>query len=91
MTLTRDEPLEREQEQVICPFYPSSSYKEEFWWVIVGDKKTNKVLTTKRTVLKNEATLSLSFEKLPDTTKYVVYTLCDSYVGCDQVEELEIA
>ena len=64
--------------------------KEEYWWVIVGDKKTNKVLTTKRTILKNEAKLSLSFEKIEDVTKYVVYSLCDSYLGCDQVEEIEI-
>lgn len=74
---------------MICPYYPDTR-KEEFWWVIVGDKKTNKVLATKRTPLKKAARVSLSFERLPNVSTYSVYALCDSYVGCDQMEEVSI-
>ncbi len=55
----------------------------------MGDKKNNKVLTTKRTLVKKTADMTLSFE-VSDCDKVVVYALCDSYVGCDQAEEVEI-
>jgi hypothetical protein len=49
-------------------------------------KNTNKVLATKKTILKTkEAKVALSFEKIKGVTKYKIYALCDSYVGCDQV------
>ena len=51
--------------------------------MIVGDKKNNKVLTTKRAVVKEKAELTLSFEP-GEAEKVMVYALCDSYVGCDQ-------
>jgi hypothetical protein len=45
--LVREEALENEM--VVSGSYPGE--KEEFWWVIVGDKKSNRVLTTKRTLV----------------------------------------
>jgi hypothetical protein len=51
----------------------------------VGDKKNNKVLTTKRTLVQQLAELQLSFEQ-GDCSKVTLYALCDSYVGCDQAE-----
>lgn len=48
VTLTREDELENEA--VLSNFFPGE--KEEFWWVIVGDKKSNKVLATKRTLVK---------------------------------------
>ncbi len=33
--------------------------------------------------------MKLEFE-VADVSKVVVYALCDSYVGCDQAEEVEI-
>lgn len=86
VVLTRDEELE--EQHVISAYYPGE--KEEYWWVIVGDKKNNKVLTTKRTLVRQKAELSLSFE-LGDSERVVVYALCDSYVGCDQAEDVELA
>ena len=83
--LSRDEPLERDF--VIANYYPQD--KEQFWWVIVGDKKSNKVLTTKRTLVHEKAELNLSFQ-VGDCTKIAVYALCDSYVGCDQAEEVQL-
>lgn len=64
-------------------YYPGE--KEEFWWLVIGDKKTNKVLTTKRTLIKKTVNLNLSFE-LKDVAKPVLYALCDSYIGRDQAE-----
>lgn len=72
---------------MISNYFPGE--KEEFWWVIVGDKKNNKVLTTKRTLVKKQAEMKLEFEAT-DCSKVVVYALCDSYVGCDQAEEVEL-
>jgi hypothetical protein len=51
VTLTRDGELD--DDTVICPFYPDPR-KEEYWWIIVGVKNTNKVLATKRTILKTK-------------------------------------
>ena len=51
----------------------------------MGDKKNNKVLTTKRTLVQQVAELQLSFE-VGECSKVAVYALCDSYVGCDQAE-----
>lgn len=76
-------------EPVICPFYPDPR-KEEFWWVVVGEKKTGKVLATKRSILKKEANLAISFEKLESINKYSVYAFCDSYQGCQQFEEIDL-
>ena len=59
VTLKRDEELEEENVKVLCPHFGSG--KDEYWWVIVGDKKTNRVLTTKRTLLKNESAVQLTF------------------------------
>lgn len=52
VTLAREDELENELENelVLSNFFPGD--KEEFWWVIVGDKKSNKVLATKRTLVK---------------------------------------
>lgn len=56
----------------------------------MGDKKSNKVLTTKRILVHEKAELNLSFE-VGDCRKITIYALCDSYVGCDQAEEVEIS
>ncbi len=61
--------------------YPGE--KEEFWWVIVGDKKNNRVLSTKRTLVRGKTDIKLDVE-LGECSKIVIYALCDSYVGCDQ-------
>ena len=87
MHLARDEPLDSYM-VATSGQYPVE--KEEMWWLIVGNKKTNKVFTTKRCILKQESKLALTFDKDPETTSYTLYALCDSYLGCDQVEEIEI-
>lgn len=52
----------------------------------MADKKTNKVLTTRKATFNSSTTLTLKFEPLADTNNYKVYALCDSYIGCDQAE-----
>lgn len=58
--------------------------------MVVADKKTNRVLTTRKATFNASTQLTLRFEPLPDTNTYKVYALCDSYVGCDQAEEILI-
>ena len=50
--------------KIVSAYYPQE--KDEYWWIAVGDKKTNRVLTTKRTLLKNKSVVQIAFEKLPD-------------------------
>ena len=72
---------------VISNSYPVE--KEEYWLVVVGDKKNNRVLATKRSLVKQKTQLELEFEPNNAET-VVVYALCDSYVGCDQAEEIAL-
>lgn len=58
--------------------------------MVVGDKKTNKVLTTKKTTFGQTVEIAPRFEPLPDVKNYTVYALCDSYMGCDQAEEIQL-
>jgi hypothetical protein len=46
-------------------------------------QKNNKVLATKRTLIKLSAEVKLEFETI-GVEKVIVYALCDSYIGCDQ-------
>lgn len=48
--------LEREDEvsgPVIAPFFPQK--REEGWWVVVGDPKTNSLISIKRLTLQQKA------------------------------------
>lgn len=69
---------------MISRTYPEE--KEELWWVVVGEKKTNRVLTTKRMTVKGSNEIVLEFERIENVDQYIVYALCDSYMGCDQAQ-----
>ena len=58
--------------------------------MIVGDKSTNRVLRIKKTNFNARTQGELSFEPNAETRLYTVYALCDSYLGCDQAEELNL-
>ena len=47
---------------MISSTYPEE--KEELWWVVVGEKKSNRVLTTKRMVVKGINEIVLEFERI---------------------------
>ena len=44
---------------VIAPFFPTK--REEGWWVIIGDSKTNSLLSIKRLTLQQKAAFKLDF------------------------------
>ena len=54
--------LEREDEvvgPVIAPYYPQK--REEGWWVVIGDPKTNSLLSIKRLTLQQKSKVKLDF------------------------------
>lgn len=60
--------------------------KKEAWWLVVAHVPTNALLSIKRLNVLVHASVQLDFVA-PDTpgpTKFTLYFMCDSYVGCDQ-------
>merc|ERR1719330_2212904 len=78
--------LEREDEMtgpVIAPFFPTK--REEGWWVVIGDPKSNTLLSIKRLTLQQKAKFMLDFiAPKPGKYSFVLYFMSDSYLGCDQ-------
>ncbi|XP_032222645.2 U5 small nuclear ribonucleoprotein 200 kDa helicase-like isoform X1 [Nematostella vectensis] len=79
--------LEREDEQpgaVIAPFFPQK--REEGWWLVIGDTKANSLISIKRLTLQQKAKVKLDFvaPSSPGTYSYVLFFMCDAYMGCDQ-------
>ena len=59
--------------------------REEGWWVVVGDPKTNSLISIKRLTLQQKAKVKLDFVA-PSVGKhtYLLYFMSDAYMGCDQ-------
>ncbi|KAF8792805.1 U5 small nuclear ribonucleoprotein 200 kDa helicase-like [Argiope bruennichi] len=78
--------LEREDEvtgPVIAPLFPQR--REEGWWVVIGDPKTNSLISIKRLTLQQKAKVKLDFvAPSPGEHTYTLYYMSDSYMGCDQ-------
>lgn len=64
--------------------------KEEQWWLVVGDPKANSLLAIKRVTLLRKSKLKLEFAAPTRLGKHslVLFFMCDSYMGCDQVTHL---
>eukprot|EP00055_Hartaetosiga_balthica_P018407 m.134146 g.134146 ORF g.134146 m.134146 type:complete len:2176 (-) comp9519_c1_seq1:89-6616(-) len=92
VTLDRDEDEEDANKPVgpvIAPFYPFR--KEESWWCVVGDTKTNGLLAIKRVALKQRSTFKLDFvPPVEGKQEFKLYFMCDSYLGCDQEYDFEL-
>ncbi|XP_067928050.1 U5 small nuclear ribonucleoprotein 200 kDa helicase-like [Watersipora subatra] len=78
--------LEREDEvagPVIAPLFPQK--REEGWWLVIGDSKTNSLISIKRLTLAQKVKVKLDFVA-PSAGKhsYTLYFMSDSYMGCDQ-------
>uniref|UniRef100_A0A3B3T1E4 U5 small nuclear ribonucleoprotein 200 kDa helicase n=1 Tax=Paramormyrops kingsleyae TaxID=1676925 RepID=A0A3B3T1E4_9TELE len=78
--------LEREEEvtgPVIAPLFPQK--REEGWWVVIGDPKSNSLISIKRLTLQQKAKVKLDFVA-PATGihNYTLYFMSDAYMGCDQ-------
>ncbi|KAK4719515.1 hypothetical protein R3W88_017853 [Solanum pinnatisectum] len=84
--LTYDVTLERRSEigPVLVPRYPKD--KEEGWWLVVGDIKSNQLVAIKRVNLQRESRIKLDFTAPAEAgmRKYKLYFMCDSYLGCDE-------
>ncbi|CAM9002212.1 unnamed protein product [Rhodiola kirilowii] len=82
--LERDMEGRTEVGPVDAPRYPKP--KEEGWWLVVGDTKTNQLLAIKRVPLQRKSKVKLDFSAPaePGKKSYTLYFMCDSYMGCDQ-------
>lgn len=82
--------LERDMEgltevgPVDAPRFPKA--KEEGWWLVIGDPKTNQLLANKRVPLQKKSSVKINFTapSEPGKKSYVLYFMSDSYLGCDQ-------
>ena len=84
--------LEREgaAAKVHAPFYPT--FKDEGWWLLIGNANTNELFSIKRVSVGETAKVRLEFDA-PDTVgeqEYTLYLMCDSYLGCDQEYEISV-
>lgn len=86
--------LEREDEvdgPVIAPFFPQK--REEGWWIVIGIKETNTLVSIKRATLQQQITnvkLNIPKPEKPTEQSYVLYLMSDSYLGVDQENQLTI-
>lgn len=59
--------------------------REEGWWVVIGDPKTNSLLSIKRLTLQQKAKVKLDFvAPAAGQHNYTIYFMSDAYLGCDQ-------
>ena len=89
VTLERDAEEVSKVPTVHAPRFPKP--KEEGWWLVVGDVKTNALLCIKRITLVLKAKVKLDFVA-PEAGEYAytLYLMSDSYLGCDQEYELPL-
>lgn len=90
VTLERDLEGRAEVGPVDAARYPKA--KEEGWWLVVGDTTSNQLLAIRRVVLQRKAKIKLDFSAPPQAGKksYMVYFMCDSYLGCDQEYSFDV-
>lgn len=76
---------------MIC-YFCLKQKREEGWWLVIGDTKTNTLISIKRISLQKKAKVKLDFEA-PATSghyNYMLYFMCDCYMGCDQEYKFEL-
>jgi len=65
--------------------------REEGWWLVIGDSKTNSLISIKRVTLSQQARVQLDFAApTPGKHVFTLYFMSDSYLGCDQEYKFEI-
>lgn len=84
VNLERDLEGREEMGPVDAPRFPRA--KEEGWWLVVGDTKSNELIAIKRVSFQRKAKVKLEFAapSVPGKKVYTLYFMCDSYMGCDQ-------
>ena len=65
--------------------------REEGWWLVVGNPKTNSLTSIKRITLSQKAKVKLDFVA-PSSGEhtYTLYFMSDAYMGCDQEYKFSI-
>uniref|UniRef100_A0A674NY69 Activating signal cointegrator 1 complex subunit 3 n=1 Tax=Takifugu rubripes TaxID=31033 RepID=A0A674NY69_TAKRU len=59
--------------------------REEGWWVVIGDPKSNSLISIKRLTLQQKAKVKLDFvAPAMGIHNYTLYFMSDAYMGCDQ-------
>jgi len=79
--------------KVVAPSYPENNLREG-WWLVVGDSKSNTLLSIKRvSSLKVETEVKLAFQapKEVGDHKLSLFLMCDSYLRCDQQYDFELS
>ena len=74
---------------VTAPYFPGQ--RDEAWWLVVGDTKSNSLLAIKRVVLNRASKVKLEFSapSAPGVHSLTLFFMCDSYLGCDQEYQVE--
>ena len=83
--------LEREGKvsQVYAPKFPED--KQEYWWVLVGDPKSNTLLGIKKLRIQEKTQVNLEFLAPEEGVhELTLYLLCDCYMGADQGEKFTL-
>lgn len=90
VSLERELDNRQELGPVDAPRFPKP--KQEGWWLVVGDPKTNQLLAIKRVTLQRKAKFKLDFTAPTDLGRknYTLFFMCDAYLGCDQEYEFSI-
>lgn len=65
--------------------------REEGWWLVIGEPRSNSLISIKRLTLQQKAKVTLDFVA-PSAGKhvYTLYLMSDAYMGCDQEYKLSI-
>lgn len=83
--------------KVYAPHFPKPQF--ESWWLVLGDPETDELLALKRIsmrngpneTLSNKATSTINFDTPVHLGKhkYVMYLICDGYLGLDQQLDID--
>jgi pre-mRNA-splicing helicase BRR2 len=76
---------------VAAPLFPRE--KKEGWWIVVGNTKTNSLLSLKRVTLQKSQKVMLEFmaPEEPGDYNLTLFCMSDSYLGCDQEYSVQIS
>lgn len=78
-------------DKILFSKYPIFQKREEGWWVVIGDPKSNSLLSIKRLTLQQKAKVKLDFvAPSPGHHNYTLYFMSDAYLGCDQEYKFSI-
>ncbi|BHF63398.1 hypothetical protein SprV_0200639000 [Sparganum proliferum] len=69
---------------VIAPFFPQK--REEGWWVVIGELKSNSLLAIKRLAVSKstKVRLDLVAPSQAGRHEFTLFFMSDAYMGCDQ-------